>query len=201
MNNLIHYLKGRGISKETAQDFNLMLCKKRVNYLGEKVNCNKYLKYTHRNSIVFPIQMVYGNVVAISSKNPVKSKYLHSGKKTYTLYGIYTTWKEILNKGYAIIVEGNFDILQCYENGLRNVVSLLGSKMTKYQASLLRRFTNKCVLALDGDSAGKRTQRKLLKMLKELDFNCRVIDFPKGDDPDSFLEKYTKKEFLQLIKK
>jgi len=197
---LISYLKKRGISKQTATDFDLgFYIGKKFMSLGREYDPEEFLTYHNRNSIIFPIFSVYGDLVAISSKNPSNPKYFHAGKKTKTLYGLYTTWRYIVKKNVAIIVEGNFDTLKCYEKGLKYVVGLLGSHSKFSQLCLLRRFTDRCILALDGDNAGRKTREKLKPVLEDMDFSCKIVEFPDGEDPDSFLDSYTKEEFLRLI--
>lgn len=196
---LVDFLKEREISKQTAADFNLCLYGEKTVFLGESLPLEKYATRRHRGSIIFPVQDVHGELVCISSKKPSMRNYLHRGTKTQTLYGLYTTWPYIIRKNIAYIVEGNFDILMLYEKGIKNVVSLLGAHANYSQLCLLRRFTSRVILALDGDKAGRAATLKLIPELEELDFEYRTVHFEEEEDPDSFLKKHSRKELKQLI--
>ena len=197
---LIEYLKKRGISKQTAKDFNLALYTNKFKFLGEEFNHEEFVSDVHKQSIIFPVLDVYGELVCISSKNPDQPKYFHKGSKTKTFYGLHTTWKYIEEKNVAVIVEGNFDILKCYEKGIKNVVACLGSAVKDEQLYLLRRFTNRCIIALDGDEAGQKASDKLKKQLDTIGFMYKKVNLPETEDPDSFLTKHTKEEFFKLTK-
>jgi len=197
---LIDYLKKRGISKKTAMAFDLCLYTKDMTFLGNRFPVEKFLTRAHKDSILFPIYDVYGNLLGISSKSPEGLGYRHKGTIIETLFGLFSTWRYIVKNNVAVIVEGNFDTLKCYEKGVKYIVGLLGAHANFQQVCLLRRFTSRCIIALDGDRAGRRGSEKLEEQLKELDFDYKILELPDGEDPDSFLTKYSAKEFLRLVR-
>jgi len=114
------------------------------------------------------------------------------------LFGLNVTYQEILRTRKAIIVEGNFDLLRLYENGVKNAVALLGSKLSLEQLSLLTRFAEEIVIATDGDKPGQDCAEKISKMCDENGISHRRINLPDGSDPDSFVKNNGADAFLRL---
>lgn len=135
----------------------------------------------------------------MASRSVDVKKYIHSSySKHRHLFGLNVTYKEILRTRKAFVVEGNFDLLTLYENGITNVVAMLGSKLSIEQLSLLIRFADEIVIASDGDKPGRDCARKIISMLNANDIDYSQINLPEGSDPDSFVKKYGVQTFLDL---
>jgi len=113
--------------------------------------------------------------------------------------------KNIFEKDYIIIVEGQTDVIACHKFGLSNTVGVMGTALTNDAISKITRFTRRFVLLFDGDKSGRnaaKTSREYL--LKHKDYE--VIDIPliyKGTpyDPDDFLNKFGPKKIITSIEK
>ena len=147
--------------------------------------------------IVIPIFDVNKKVIGFGGRAIEKEafpKYINSPEspifsKGTTLFGIDKTRKHITEKNEVFIVEGYFDFIALYANGLRNVVSTLGTSVTEGQLSRLRNYTDNITLMLDGDEAGIKSALRLISLFSDLDLNSGMIVLPDGHDPDSFVRK------------
>ena len=147
-----------------------------------------------RNRVMFPIKDISGNVVAFGGRDLGDSpaKYINSPetrlyKKSRVLYGLHEARDAIRKTGYAVLVEGYFDLLRCFDVGVENVVATCGTALTEEQAALIRRYAPEVVLVYDGDAAGIRAALKGTKMLVAAGLAVRAAALPGGLDPDDFV--------------
>ena len=143
------------------------------------------------NGVFFPHFDVNGKLVGYSVRQPdgILPKYLNStGFPKSIPYGTYQNKREIIKRGFAIVVEGQIDCATVWDRGYPNVVSLMGSSMTEAQAHLLLSLTTRLVLLFDGDKAGRigaaRTNRRWSKC-----FTIKIALLPNGVDPASYLRE------------
>lgn len=132
-----------------------------------------------------------------------KRKYLYNEgfSRATTVCGEYG------KEDYVIVVEGYMDRLKFVQNGVTNVIAVLGWKMSKQQEEKLRRAgITKVISALDNDECGRKgtnylksifgtkgvTRWKYLKGLKD----------PGDMSPEQFKKMYEKtmEEFRQTNK-
>ncbi|MCS7053722.1 MAG: DNA primase [Ignavibacterium sp.] len=160
--------------------------------------------------IIFPIFSPNGRVVAFAGRtlvdNPDSAKYINSPEssiyvKGKTLYGLSHAKDEIRKNDRAIIVEGYIDLISLYQNGIKNVVAISGTALTDEQAQLLSRYTKNVVLIFDADAAGINASLRSIEILLKRDFDIKIATLPSNEDPDSFINKFGKEEFKEVIKK
>ena len=146
-----------------------------------------------RGRLVFPINDARGNIIAFSGRlldrGANEAKYINSPEtplyhKRESLYGIDLAKDKIRKSNNVFIVEGEFDVISMYQNGIENVVAIKGSAFTREQLLYLKRYTNMLVLALDADASGEEAMKRALDDAESLDFEIKIatIDFAK--DPD-----------------
>lgn len=135
-------------------------------------------KYTYNDSypLVFPMfdnDEFKGWVCRTTSKHiEQKRKYLYNTgfSRATTLCGCYTRNQTV------VICEGYMDMLKFRQFGLKNVVAILGWKITAEQiAKLKSKNITHIISALDNDECG----RKGTNYLKHF-FNVTVFQYPKG---------------------
>jgi DNA primase len=119
-------------------------------------------------------------------------KYINSPetplyKKSELLYGLGVARTPIRQKQEAILVEGNFDVVQMHQHGFGETVAPLGTSFTEAQAKLLRRFAENVVLLFDGDEAGRKATAAAYSVCAEAGLVARVGKMPPRLDPDSYL--------------
>jgi len=183
------YLEERKLKAETIKKF-------RLGYTPED------------NRVMFPIFEIRGRVVGFSGRalGGDGPKYLNSPDspifyKGGTLYGLNFAKDAIKKNNFALLVEGNVDLLACHQAGILNTVAPLGTALTAEHAKLLARHGETVVLAYDSDVAGLAAAERVQEILKEAGSKVRILDLGKFKDPDEFLAAAGREAFLAAIKK
>jgi DNA primase len=151
-----------------------------------------------RNRLMIPIHRDNGAVVAFGGRamDPGQvPKYLNSPEtpiytKGRTLYGLHLSKSAISKARFAVMVEGYFDVGQCLQAGIANVVASSGTALTPAQSKLLKRFASTVVLSFDPDAAGQGAAARSSELLVSEGFRVAVAMLPAGDDPDNFIRKH-----------
>lgn len=155
-----------------------------------------------RNRLLFPIRDAAGRTVAFSgrtlSTEADVAKYLNSPetplfKKSEILYGIDKAKQAIRTRGYALIVEGQMDLVLMHQSGFENTVALSGTAFTDVQLGLLKRFADKLMFALDSDRAGIASMEKSAALALSKGMQVKVVVLPDGEDPADIITKDAKK--------
>jgi DNA primase len=217
------YLTGRGLNNEMIRSFSLGYSLREwhalFNYLRHKRFAEDHLLQsglvsagergcydTFRDRIMFPICTMQGDVIAFGGRvmDGSQPKYLNSTdtilfKKGETLYGLNLAKEEIKKRGYALLVEGYFDVITCHLHGYRNTIAPLGTALTPGHLRKLKRLTHRVVLLFDGDEAGKAAAARSLPILFEQGFASRVLILPEQKDPDTFLRTSGGEFFEDLL--
>jgi replicative DNA helicase len=165
------YLKGRGFSKETIDDFG-------IGYDSDA------------NSIVIPLKDGYGKTVGFSRRflDPGKGpKYKNSKNdevfnKGQLLYNLDKARKHVGSD--LLVLEGYFDVLSAWQSGYKNSVAICKDTLTEDQASLITKICKgkKVILVPDNDETGMRsvtTNRDLLRA-SDPSIHIQVAPPPEG---------------------
>ena len=147
--------------------------------------------------LIFPLIGVGGEVLGFGGRllgGGDGPKYLNTPetalyRKGAVLYGLWQAAKAIRNRDEAILVEGNFDVLQMHQRGFDNAVAPMGTALTAGQAALLKRFGTRAIALFDGDAAGQAAATKSVPTLLQAGLEARIASLPEGEDPDSLLLK------------
>jgi DNA primase len=197
--NFISYAKSRNLNIDKCIQLGL---------IGKNLEGKLYDKLPGR--LIFPIFSPNGRVVAFAGRvlDPKEkgAKYINSPEspiyiKGRTLYGLSFAKDDIRRWDKAIIVEGYMDLISLYQSGIKNVVAVSGTAMTDDQVQLLSRYTKNVVLLFDADVAGIKASMRSIEILLKRNMEVKIVSLPKGEDPDSFVNKFGKEEFEELIKK
>ena len=102
--------------------------------------------------------LVVARFAAVADLGDGQAKYINSPenalyKKSRVLYGIHEAREALRSSKKAILVEGYFDVLRCFDNGIENVVATCGTALTAQQATLIRRYVPEVLVVVDGDAA------------------------------------------------
>ena len=221
------YLEKRGIGKKLMETFQLGYAPQSwdslTTYLKKKghqesdiikaglalsgKNGKPYDRF--RGRLMFPIinnrNVILGFSGRLLHDQEKQAKYVNTPEtplyhKRETLYGMNVAKDAIISEKSAILTEGEFDMISCYKNGIKNVVAIKGSAVTKDQLTLLKRFTQHIVLALDADFSGTETTKRAIQDAEELDFRVDIIKFENVKDPDEAL-KNDPVSFKKLLQK
>ena len=197
--NLVNFLKEKNIDIEKALQLGL---------IGRNKDGRVYDKLPGR--IIFPIFSPNGRVVAFAGRklreDDSGGKYINSPEslvyvKGRILYGLSHAKDDIRKLDKAIIVEGYMDLISLYQAGVKNVVAVSGTALTDDQAQLLSRYTKNVVLLFDADAAGIKASMRSIEILLKRDFDVKISTLPKGEDPDSYVTKFGKEAFDEVVKR
>ncbi len=163
-----------------------------------------------RGRVIFPIHSVSGRVLGftarILSSEKQAAKYVNSPEseiytKSKTLYGISLAKSAIVKNDLSYLVEGNLDVVSLHQVGFENTVASSGTSLTEDQIKLLKRYSKNVTILYDGDAAGIKAAFRATDMLIAEGLHIRIVLFPDGDDPDSYLQKHGSVEFKDFIDK
>ncbi|MEN0109319.1 MAG: DNA primase [Planctomycetota bacterium] len=169
-----------------------------------------------RGRLLFPIHDVRSRPVAIGGRvlpelaaketrpDYTPAKYVNSAEtpvysKSRELYALDLAKDAIQKQDAAIVVEGYTDVIGCHQAGVRNVVAACGTAMGEGHLQLLRRFTERIVLVLDGDDAGRRRASELLELFVSSPIDLRILTLPGGLDPCDFVASHGGDKFAALV--
>lgn len=159
-----------------------------------------------RNRIIFPVHDLSGRVVGFGGRalGGEEPKYLNSPEsplysKGKVLFGLHLAREHMMKENSAVIVEGYFDALALHAHGIKNSVATMGTALTSDHGALLKRFAKTVILVFDPDEGGKRAAERSLSVFLDREMEARIILLPEGQDPDTFLERNGREEFLVRI--
>ncbi len=163
-----------------------------------------------RNRVMFPIHNITGRVIAFGGRilatNPNSPKYVNSPEseiyhKSNVLYGIYFAKKTIRDLDNCFLVEGYTDVVSLHQSGIENVVASSGTSLTTEQIRLIGRFTKNITILYDGDPAGIKASLRGIDMILEEGLNVKIVLFPDGHDPDSYVRSVGGTAFQEYVLK
>jgi DNA primase len=212
---LATFLDAKGYSLEDAEQLGLLA--------RRREGRGYYDRFRHR--LMFPVADVQGRIVAFSgrllpepaprtgngagngssaSSTQPAPKYVNSPespiyKKGELLFGLHAARVEVRRNGWAIVCEGNFDLVALHQAGFENAVAPLGTAFTAAQARLIRRFAQRVTLMFDGDNAGTKAVHAAYPLLRAAELTGRVARLPPGDDPDTYLRKHGVPGLTRLV--
>ena len=223
------YLKNRFLSKEEVKKFKIGYVKQNPNFFdelkkefSEKILLETGLFYLDekkkvyferfRGRLIFPINNISGQPIALGGRIIKKSdylaKYINSPetpffKKGSNLYNLDLARKFSNKLDHVYLVEGYMDVVGLSKNGIENVVANLGTSLTDRQISILNQFFDDIIICFDGDESGyKAAVRAAENSIKELKPEKQIsfLFLPDKEDPDSFVNKKGKNFFIDFSK-
>ncbi len=222
------YLKRRGLSKTTAEEFALGLSDRggqTLSRLFEKQGFSHtdmeasglVLRRTDgsgffdrfRGRLMFPIHSESGKIIGFGGRalgEGDEPKYLNSSetaiyRKSHVLYNLNRARKAIQEAGYSILVEGYMDVIGVYAAGVQNVVATCGTALTSFQVRSLRRHATELVLNFDPDTAGANATEKYIPVLLEEGMKLRILQLTEGLDPDEYIKKNGAEAYREALRK
>ena len=203
-------------------DFNTSLYNEFEKEFGEKILKDTGLFYyderkkifvdRFRNRLIFPINNISNNPIAIGGRiienKEYLAKYINSPetpffKKGSNLYNLNLARSKSNSSEFVYIVEGYMDVIGLYKNGIENVVANLGTALTEKQILTLNQFFNHIVICFDGDKSGhaaalRAAENSITNLMP--DKKISFLFLPEDEDPDTFVNKYGKNKFDEFTK-
>lgn len=208
------YLKKRDLNENVIKEFDLglalsgdvslnkLLTNKKYSLdgllrLGLVNQNNGYVNDVFQRRVMFPIHDLEGNVVGFTGRiyeDTNQAKYINSKesdifKKGQILFNYHRARPEIKRKKEVILVEGNMDAIRMYASGIKNVVALMGTSLTKDQVNILKNLRAKIILMFDNDAAGETATYQNGTILEEARLEFQVVRLSGPKDPDEYIIK------------
>lgn len=155
-----------------------------------------------RGRIMFPLSDVSGRVIGFSGRAygsmggdaSSGAKYINSPEtevfeKSRILYGVHRAKEGIRKYGFALLVEGQFDVLLAQQAGYTNTLALSGTAFTEGHASLIRRYTGNLAIAFDGDNAGIAASGRASEIALKAGLKVKIVALPKDEDPADLIAR------------
>ena len=223
------YLKNRSLGKEEVKKFKIGYIEKNPNFFdriknefSEQVLVESGLFFLDqkkkiyverfRGRLIFPINNISGQPFALGGRIIEKldylAKYINSPetpffKKGSNLYNLDLARKLSNKMDHIFLVEGYMDVVGLSKNGIENVVANLGTSLTDKQILILNQFFDDIIICFDGDESGyKAAVRAAENSIKELQPEKQIsfLFLPDGEDPDSYVNKNGKVNFIDFAK-
>ncbi|MEX2014181.1 MAG: DNA primase [Parcubacteria group bacterium] len=212
------YIASRGISEESIKDWRIGYAPAQWRLLYERLKSLGYEREiifkaglaktseassakepydVFRDRIIFPLSDTNGSVIAFSGRalgKETEPKYLNSPDtvlftKSEVLYGLDKAKEQIRRKDYAILVEGQTDLVLSHQSGVKNTVASSGTAFTRAHLERLKRLSPRIILAFDGDLAGEKAAEKASVLGISLGLEVKVANLPQGLDPAEVASK------------
>lgn len=159
--------------------------------------------------LIIPIINQFSQVVAFGGRLLEKAdfaKYKNTKEtivfsKSNNLYNLNNLKKIKNERGLngVIIVEGYMDTISLVQAGFENVVASMGTSLTKDQARILKRYTDKVFISYDGDFAGQKAAIRGLEILNDEGLEVKVVSLPDGLDPDDVIKQMGAEGYQKLL--
>src|SRR5664279_3910684 len=161
-----------------------------------------------RGRLMFPICDEQGRIIGFSGRvlsgDEKTAKYVNSPEtpiftKSKVFFGLDKSKRAVLEAGYAIVCEGQLDLIACFMAGVQNIVAPQGTAFTADHARIIKRYVDEVVLCFDSDEAGQNAAVRSLDHLLASGLAVRVAIVPAPHDPDSFIKANGSEAFRKLI--
>jgi DNA primase len=189
------HLIGRGITKQAITEAGLA-----------SVGRNNNLIDRFRDRLMFPIYDLRGDAVGFGARQLEGDgpKYLNSSEsaiyhKSRLLYGLNWSKAAIVRRDEAVVVEGYTDVIAFHLAERPVAVATCGTALGEDHLDLLRRFTERVVLAFDADEAGAGAALRGFDKAVPGDLDLRVATFSRGRDPADLVADGDTDEMLKSV--
>jgi DNA primase len=151
-----------------------------------------------RGRIMIPLMDPTGNVIGFTGRiledDPNAPKYLNTPQtllydKGRHVFGLHLAKESIRKKKFAVVVEGNMDVVASYQAGARNVVASAGTAMTEMHLKALERFVHDVRLSFDQDAAGLAATERVIPIASKAGVSLSMITVEGAKDPDELIQK------------
>ncbi len=165
-----------------------------------------------RGRLMFPIQDLQSRPIALGGRvipaiaerhgDRAGGKYINGRetmlfRKSQQLYGLDLARDAIRRCGEVMVMEGYTDVVASRQAGIETAVAVLGTALGEQHVKILRRFAERVVLVLDGDTAGQNRADEVLELFISADVDLRVMTLPDGSDPADFVAAQGREAFEQ----
>lgn len=210
---LQYVFQKRGLSKAIVQEFQIgyapdsgtaltqFLTRKGFTKqeLSQAGLTNRFGGDLFRGRMMVPLMDPSGQVIGFTGRilvdEPNAPKYLNTPQtmlydKGRHVFGLSQAKEAIRTKDYAVIVEGNLDVVSSHQAGVTEVVATAGTAMTEAHLKALVRMASTVRLAFDGDAAGLAATERAIPIAQQVGIDLTIVSLPEGvKDPDELIQQ------------
>lgn len=208
-----YVFKKRQLSKQIVQDFKIgyaptsgnaltqFLAKKgfSAQELSQAGLVNRFGGDMFRGRMMVPLMDGVGQVIGFTARiiedDPNAPKYLNTPQtllydKGRHVFGLSQAKESVRTNDYAVIVEGNLDVVSSHQVGITGVVATAGTAMTEHHLRALVRLSGHARLAFDADKAGLAATERAIPIAQSVGIDLTIITMPEGvKDPDELIQR------------
>ena len=151
-----------------------------------------------RGRLMIPLQDAQGRVIGFTARllidDPNAPKYINTPQtvlydKSRHVYGLHLAKESIRKTKFAVLVEGNLDVIASHQAVIKQVVATAGTALTESHLKALSRFTGDIRLSFDADKAGVAATERAIPIASRVKVSLSIIDIPSGKDPDELIKQ------------
>lgn len=183
---LIEFMQRRGFDESTLKSAGLV--------------ANRYHGAVDmfRARIMIPLMDQQGAVVGFTARllhdDANAPKYINTPQtalydKSRHVFGLHLAKEAIRRSGFAVIVEGNLDVISSHQAGYTNVIATAGTALTPYHLKILQRFTSDIRLSFDQDRAGIAAAERAISVAQGVGVQLSIVTIEGAKDPDELIKK------------
>jgi DNA primase len=208
-----YIFKKRGLNKKVVQDFRLGYAPTSgdalTGFLAKKGYSNQEMKDAgltnrfggdlFRGRMMVPLMDGTGQVIGFTGRimadDPNAPKYLNTPQtllydKSRHVFGLSQAKEAIRKADYAVVVEGNLDVVSSHQAEINPVVATAGTAMTESHLRALSRLTHNVRLSFDGDKAGLAATERAIPIAQAVGVELSIITLPdSAKDPDELIQQ------------
>lgn len=175
---LVQFLTKKGFSKKELADGGLT---------------NRFGGDMFRGRMTVPLMDSTGQVIGFTARiiteDPKAPKYLNTQQtllydKSRHVFGLSQAKEAIRTNDYAVIVEGNLDVVSSHQAGIKQVVATAGTAITEHHLRALARLSGNARLAFDNDKAGLAATERAIPIAQAVGVELSIITLV-GDAKDA----------------
>jgi DNA primase len=184
---LIDFLKSKGFSEHEMRSAGVTA----RNYRGG-------IQDMFRGRMMIPLCDPQGRVIGFTARiledDPKAPKYINTPQtalydKSRHVFGLHLAKEAIRRNQYAVLVEGNLDVIASHGVGIRQVAATAGTALTQYHLKALSRFTGDIRLSFDLDKAGMQATERAIPIASQVGVSLSIVTIPSGKDPDELIRQ------------
>jgi DNA primase len=147
---------------------------------------------------MIPLQDPGGRVIGFTARqlddDPQAPKYINTPAtplydKSRHVFGLHLAKEAIRKNKFAVLAEGNLDVITSHQAGVRHVVATAGTALTEPHLKALSRLSGDIRLSFDADRAGIAATERAIPVAAKVGVQLSIITIPSGKDPDELIRQ------------
>jgi len=151
-----------------------------------------------RGRLMIPLQDERGRIIGYTARllnDDFKNspKYINTPQtvlydKSRHVFGLHFAKDSFRKDKFAVMVEGNLDVISSHQVNQTNVVATAGTALTIYHFKTISRFVNDIRLCFDSDNAGIEATKRAIILASKINLDLSIINLIEGKDPDELIK-------------